>query len=585
MQKTEQMTSLPPTASRKPLTIRFVLALITAGTAVFVWKLSIVAHIRFIGAGDPAGYAEMAQSILNNRGFEVNYISMHFIQFAQDIAHPEDTWPPLYALLIVPFFAFMGATAFAAKLPSLVISCFALPLVTFFLGRRVSGSNIVAAASALTVLLYLPFFCWSLQGFADITFAFFIVVSILCMLKGFERARSFLMMGILLALAYYAKVSALIVVGAFCVYYLLRTIFDSKRKLRSRQTLFFVLGILLFGLLVAPWWIRNEVHFDDPMYSNHKHVVGTIGWKSWEEGTYGLYWNTDPPSIHDKLNDPAKLFRSSLAYLGQYLRYLFVDLPHDQLLSKGYDTKPITLGEGSTLWIGIPAALGILLYLATMVRKRFLINKRGKTEDRSAASHSAFIKRGYGLFLLTIAAVIFPLAILWFPLARLTAPVVPLVIIMAWATVHGLLIRAFRSDEMQRIATACLIVLVVLWSVMEYRGIRSAGQNGRFPWHEDGHSLMAVGDWLHENAPGSITMTKHPWELRFYSKGKTVRLPKASLNEIIDVARYYKVTHIVPDGNDRTLYPWVQGRVPGLKKVCSTPGLELFEIDFSQLDE
>ncbi|MBU0756224.1 MAG: glycosyltransferase family 39 protein, partial [Planctomycetes bacterium] len=158
--------------------------LILAGIAVFLWKWGIVSAIRFIGFGDPAGYAALAQSILDGRGLEVDYISMHFHQGVPSISHPEDTWPPLYALCIVPFFAFLGKTALAAKLPSMLIACFAFPPVTFGLAKRITRSNKVALAAGLTLLFYEPVFTWSLQATADVTFGFLSTLALFFALKG-----------------------------------------------------------------------------------------------------------------------------------------------------------------------------------------------------------------------------------------------------------------------------------------------------------------------------------------------------------------------------------------------------------------
>ncbi|MFH2000701.1 MAG: glycosyltransferase family 39 protein [Planctomycetota bacterium] len=579
------MTSMirPPSSWKAQTWMRILLLL--AGAAVFIWKISIAGHIRFIGSGDPAGYAEMAQSLLNGRGFEVNYISMHFLKFSPEISHPEDTWPPLYPLLIAPFFAFLSVSAFAAKLPSLLIACFAFPLATFSLGLHVSRSSLVGLVSALTVLLYLPFFCWSLQAFADITFGFLMITAVLYTLKGFENPRWFFAMGTMLALAYYAKVSALAISSGFIVYYLARSWVDRNTLKSSRSSLYFTLSMILFVVLISPWWIRNLKHFNDPMYSNHKQVVGFIGWEPWEERTYGLYWKTTPPGLAEKLNDPGRLAETSLSYLGQYFRYLFLDLPHLQNLRRFQDVKPFSLKDISTYWTGLPAVLGLLLYLVRIVpavkrraRAGARIHDRGQTG-------SVFIRPGYGLFALTSLFLILPLSILWVPLARLTTPAVPLVIIMGWATVHSLTVQWVRTRFSGAVTGGLIIALFAFWAVHEGTEIVEAQANERFPWKEDSLSLMAVGNWLHTHAPGSVTMTQNPWELRFYSKGKAVRLPEASLKEVIEVARYYRVTHIIPDGFDRTLFPWIQGKLPGLTRVFSTPGLELFEIDYSRLDE
>jgi len=89
--------------------------LLTVGFAVFVVKFAIVRPIDYVGHADAAAYAEMADSLLKGRGFEVDYVSWYFIKYPK-IVRPEDHWPPLYSIAIAPFFLTLGKSAFAAKL-------------------------------------------------------------------------------------------------------------------------------------------------------------------------------------------------------------------------------------------------------------------------------------------------------------------------------------------------------------------------------------------------------------------------------------------------------------------------------------
>lgn len=81
-----------------------------------IFKLQIIYSIQYVGHADASGYAEMADSLLKGRGLEVDYVSWYFFQYNPEIIRPEDHWPPLYSFLIVPFFALLGKTAFAAKM-------------------------------------------------------------------------------------------------------------------------------------------------------------------------------------------------------------------------------------------------------------------------------------------------------------------------------------------------------------------------------------------------------------------------------------------------------------------------------------
>jgi hypothetical protein len=108
-----------------------VIILLIFGFVAFVVKCHIAYPIQYVGHADASAYAEMADSLIHGRGFEVDYISWYFIKYP-NIVRPEDHWTPLYSMAIAPFFLIFGKSAFAAKIPSLIISCFFLPLILYY---------------------------------------------------------------------------------------------------------------------------------------------------------------------------------------------------------------------------------------------------------------------------------------------------------------------------------------------------------------------------------------------------------------------------------------------------------------------
>ena len=213
---------LRPVPKRLPWLVMPWVCLGVACLAAFLWKLRIVAPIAYVGHADAAGYAEMAHSIIQGRGLEVDYISWFFRKYDAAIVRPEDHWPPFCSFLIVPFFVAMGRTALAAKMPSLLISAFVFPAATSALAWRVSRSRTVAVASGLCVLLYTPIFSMSLHALSDVTFGALVVLAIWAALVAETRPRWHVALGALLACAYYAKGSTLVLAPAFVLYYLLR---------------------------------------------------------------------------------------------------------------------------------------------------------------------------------------------------------------------------------------------------------------------------------------------------------------------------------------------------------------------------
>jgi 4-amino-4-deoxy-L-arabinose transferase-like glycosyltransferase len=544
------------------------------GVIVFLYKVQIVEPIRFVGHADAAGYAEMADSVLAGRGFEVDYISWYFRKYEPTIVHPEDHWPPFYALLIVPFFATVGKTALAAKLPSLLISSVAFPLMLYLLGRRVTQSRTVAFASAVTILLYFPIFQWSLDALSDVTYGFLVTAAIYATLRGMDDNRWFCIMGALLAAAYYTKGSTLILIPAFVLYHVIWRLLDGGRLTWSRSDRPFAAGVLVMCLLILPWLVRNVVHFGAPLYSTQNNVAGFMGWLPWEHGTYPLYWGENLPSITDKLRQPSQLIRRSLEFAKRPSWWLFFDMdkrPHD------FSVKSV-----STYAFGIPALAGTLAFLmAASCAARRIATGRGVA---ICPQLTPYFRREYLLLFLVAATHLAFLCIVWEPLSRLTTPVIPLVIVIGWATLATAAAGLTRwTGYSSRLNTAVLLVILCVWLVDAGTELLGARAHNRYPWRESDEDLIAAGNWIRENATGSITMTRNPWELHFYSDEKAIQIPLEPLPTIIQVARYYGATHLIPDDNRQSLAPWIAGEVAGLEKVFQSGRVELYEIHYERL--
>jgi hypothetical protein len=542
--------------------------LAAACVVAFVWKLRIVAPIQYVGHADAAGYAEMAHSLIQGRGLEVDYISWYFRKYDAGIVRPEDHWPPLYSFLVVPFFLTMGRTALAAKMPSLLISAFAFPGVTAALAWRVSRSRAVALASGLCVLLYTPIFSMSLHCLSDVTFGFLVVGALLCAVVAEGRPRWHVGVGVLLALAYYAKGSTIVLAPAFALYYLARRARRGAEPLWSGADRWVALSWAVFALLLAPWVARNLTHFGEPLYSTQSHAAGYIGWKSWEEGTYSLYWGDEPPSLGDKLEDPARLAQTSVRHTKRHAWWLFA--------RHGKNWGDFAVADISTYWLGIACLIGAAM-VTVGAAWRWLTRRRARDADRSAGIASV---APYGLFALVALAHVGFLSVCWEPISRLLMPLLPLVILGGWHTIHAVSARiAAASGGGRRFGAVVVLAALALWSEHELRDLWQLRENGGYAWREGGQGWMDVGRWLQENAPGSVTMTRNPWELHFYSQESAVQIPLAPLDRISEVARYYGVTHLIPEARRPMLAPLLSGEAPGLTEEFRSHDVVLYRFD------
>ncbi len=111
---------------------------------------------------------------------------------------------------------------------------------------------------------------------------------------------------------------------------------------------------------------------------------------------------------------------------------------------------------------------------------------------------------------------------------------------------------------------------------------------GGYPF-EDELLYATMGKWVNKNVPNAVIMSHDPWELTFYtpnSKGTTFPNPdddgQEGARQIFAIARYYGVTHIWMDIQRQPLLPYMEGRIPGFKRMKGAPGA-FFEVDWSKI--
>lgn len=651
-----------------------IMLLLAIGLAFFLIKCHITYKIKYVGHADAAAYAEMADSLIRSRGFEVDYISWYFEKYDPKIIRPEDHWPPLYSIAIAPFFAAFGKTAFAAKLPSLIISCFLLPLVIFAMVRQLCHSKFAGLAAGVCVMVYPFMFRSSLYCLSDVMFAFVVCALVLFAMKSLDDDKAFYYTGIFLGLAYYAKGSGLLLIPSYALFHVI-----AKRSIK--KVIFnkkFLTSLLITFLILLPWLIRNYIHFRDPLYSTQRFAAGYGGYKSWEEGTYDLYWGEKPPPtyrdklketflfktdirLHDDLNnetasealrkefknngisipknaaistkksghkwtivsrdqtytikdvdDKLSIYvgginhvkRMTTSYLKRHLWWIFADIRSSWGKFGGSDFlkakwKDVGRNAFLTYFVNVPSLLGLFLLWGN--RKRHMI------------------------WLASVPLILF-LSLCWFPIDRMVLPMICLMMALGWATYFTILrfilnilnkipfkslvsrfaqlcqsifaafnlsinsqiaylkpiIQKIDLDIMAGLMVCCLAMPVVILST---ESVQTAIKKNGYPYRDGAHEWMDMGKWLRENAsPDSITMTRNPWELHFYSEQLAIQIPRTTLEKTIGVMRYYKPTYIIPQLNIRpSLKPLVEGKVPGLELVYDNKKIQLYKIDYNSL--
>jgi 4-amino-4-deoxy-L-arabinose transferase-like glycosyltransferase len=577
----------------------FLLVLMLIGTGIFGLKLWIVYPVKWIGHADAADYAEMADSLIHGRGLSVEYIGYcYFISLRKypQITHPDAHYPPLYSFLIVPFFLIFGKQAFAAKIPSLLVSSLGLPAVTYLLTRGLTRSRLIGLAAGLAALATPKIFRHSLYCLSDVLFAFMVGATILLFLKALDSPRWFPLAGASAALSYFAKGAGLLLMPSYALTYLL---LRGRRVNRRHADRMFVMGMLAALLVLLPWFIRNTIHFGNPIFSTQSYAAGYIGYQNWEVGTYSLYKDGNLPNITWKFKRGLDVvMNKTREFYKRYLWWSFFD--------EGRGWGDLNWRDFRTYYTGLPALVGFIffgisaLYILEMRALRRLIppaEVRARASDVSwvlemlSRLHRGVLRVLNPWFEPRLLAFLIPggtlmtfLAVCWSPIDRLAFPFVPLVITAGLWTAYRFLSRPV-PERFRWIASLILLIGIspLLWH--NSNRIYESYKRGGYPYREGGEDWMDVARWLRENAPGAITMTRNPWELHYYTEQKAIQIPREELKDIVDVMRFYKVTHIIPQLNIRpTLKPLVTGEIPGLELVYKNRGLSLYKIRYDLLE-
>ncbi len=613
-----------------------IVILLMAGFIAFLIKATIVYPIEYVGYCDAAAYAEMADSLSHGRGFEVDYVSWYFIKRSPEVARPEDHWPPLYPAMIAPFFLVLGKTAFAAKLPSLIISCFLLPLLIYFITKELSGSKVASVAAGLGVLFYPFVFEQSLRCLSDILYTSIICASVLFAMKSLDKERFLYPMAISMGLAYYAKGSGLMLIPGIILFHIVAR--RSIRKVLTNKR--FLLAMLIVFLVLLPWLVRNYAHFGDPLFSTQRFVAGFMGYSDWEAKTRELYWGEKPPpSFFDKFKRTSLFnirsdFRSDLDN-GVISRELYEELKKRNLPLSG--AASVSIMERGSKWLIRDSQIytvekegGLLKIYSGGFHNTMEMMSRvfkgcfwmlfvdiggswGKLSSYAFLTFFVNIPALLGIFLLRgnkkrhaiwINAGLLGifLCIGWIPTPRLVFPMTVLLMPLGWATIFHILkklpVRSAKGsissakaehgpDVVANFLVCCMVALVFMVSAV---GIGSASRRGTYPYYDAAWDCIDVGAWLKENASSdAITMTTFPWDLHFYSEQPAIQIPRAGLAKTIEVMRYYKPQYILLESRLETrpslasLMPLVTGEAPGLKLVYDNKELKLYSIAYDLL--
>jgi hypothetical protein len=591
---------------RRLITGRLAAALL--GLAAGVWlgyEAWLIATLPFVGHADYADNAVVARNLLRGRGWVVDYVSQFYsLVPGGAVTRPQETWPLLQPLLMLPSFALWGPAPWAARVPNLLFLT-ALTLLIFHIGARIWDRRVglIAALLTLTNLFFfrlaifttsdLALVVWSMaafwlvfqattqvqrignreQGTNEQTnkrtanrepqrrsrFLFlaplFSVVSSLC-------SSRWLWAGVFSGLMILQKPSAAIMVlgmGLWALWFSrYRTAGQPERlSLRAwlrRRLPALVLWTAITVLVVSPFIVRNLRVFGAPFFSTESYDA----WVLYFRGTGDEAWE-----------DIYKVYAPELTDIGQPNR--------SWILRWGYD---LTLGKLATqardAWDFFAPPKGKLLgydsdgIAATWLLLLGLLTLRPRQRRLAALV-------GLPLLLYTAFLVLY-----WHTHEeqRYFVAFIPWLALVAAGGACWLFdrIAAIGRGRWAGLAGLALSAALISAVAPHWREIDAEldPQNPSY-WGVDWVAELEAYAWIAQNTPrDAVIMTRAPWQLTYHADRAALMIPNAGWEQIMQIARYYGADYLVTN-NFTTSLPESRGDLKPLASGEALPGWTLVQ--------
>lgn len=223
--------------------------ILTAGVLV---RLILALFAQHPGISDPNHYYNLAQSLLEGRGFVIDYIWQYHHPPA-DVTHPIDYWMPLPAVWPALGMALLGDTLLAALVPSVLIGT-ALAVLAYAIAAAANLSVPVRLMAMASVVFLPEYVLGSVRTDTVISYVLFAGLALLCFYVGLRRRPSLLLLaGIFGGLAQLSRQDGLMLAPAMLLGVLVFWRFG-ERPLPWRWLLVLPLAWLA---VLAPWLLRN----------------------------------------------------------------------------------------------------------------------------------------------------------------------------------------------------------------------------------------------------------------------------------------------------------------------------------------
>ena len=273
-------------------------------------RLAWAVHMdTFPLGGDPAWYADVAENVVEGRGYVVDWEApeLHGGDLWAEIyeeggldpreqrppgwepVEGEATafWPPVYPLTLAALWTVFGVSITAAKVLNAVLGALTIPFL-FALGRRVFSEKVGLAAAGVFAVLPNAI-AWTPALLSETLFTFVFVVALwLLVTRGGDSRWAVMaaLFGLIVGVATLTRGPGLVLIPLALIFWLMR---DGWRPAFART----VVASLVVVAVVAPWTVRNAVVMDSfiPIASSGG-VNLRMGHAPYATGTF--LWPEDP---------------------------------------------------------------------------------------------------------------------------------------------------------------------------------------------------------------------------------------------------------------------------------------------------
>ena len=582
----------------------------------------LIGRLPFVGHADYADNAVVARNLLRGRGWVVDYVSQ-FYEFAPNgsVTRPQETWPLLQPLLMLPAMLLLGPTPFAARLINIVLLA-VLTVLIYQIGARLWDRRVGLIGAVLT-LMNLLFFRLAIYATSDLALVVWSMAAFWLVFQGIKEPRTknleprertreqgnkgtktpkghpeqrtrgskpgnwsvsawldstssvlgssfwvlrsrWLWAGIFTGLMILQKPSSAIFAVGAGLWVL--AVFEARRRAAGvpfGQALRSWLRPLLVWtavtvLVVSPYLVRNQLVFNKPFFSTESYDA----WILFFRGTSRDAWE-----------DIYKLYDPKFGGAGTPDRSWILRWGFDRTLGKLAE-------QARDAWKFFAPPRGELLGLGTADE-----NNRGIVATWLMLLGLLVLRRRQRLMIGLVASALIPytifLILYWhtFDEPRYFVPFVPwMTLVAAWGACW--LFDRIASLWQGRLAglgglvvsLALVAAIVPHWSAIDKFLDPGSGRHWGRVWDAN----LEAYDWLRDNTPAdAVIMTRVPWQLNYHADRPAVMIPNGDMRQILQVAQHYGADYLLLKGTSTSQPERPGGALKPLVDGTALPGWEL----------